>query len=101
SQMAYGASVAACGLAGGAELATSLYPFLLRAVNLLGINSSGTPRDRRIEMWRRLAVDLPRARLEKAVQTAKLSEVPALSETILRGGVRGRVVIELDEARPR
>jgi acrylyl-CoA reductase (NADPH) len=95
TQLKYRASVAACGLAGGSDLPATVIPFLLRGVNLLGIDSVMCPRPERIEAWERLARDLPLDKLEAITQTVPLAEVPALAPRILRGEVRGRVVIDL------
>jgi acrylyl-CoA reductase (NADPH) len=95
TQLKYRASVAACGLAGGGDLPASVIPFLLRGVNLLGIDSVMCPREERIEAWNRLARDLPLARLERMTETVSLTDVPALAPRILKGEVRGRVVIDL------
>jgi acrylyl-CoA reductase (NADPH) len=98
TQLKYRGSVAACGLAGGSDLPATVLPFLLRGVNLLGIDSVMCPRDERIEAWDRLARDLPFDKLEAATQTVPLAEVPALAPRILKGEVRGRVVIDIDIA---
>lgn len=95
--MAYGRSVAACGLAGGNALNTTVFPFILRGVNLLGIDSVYCPNDRRRAAWARLATDLPAGLLEQMTQVAPLSQVPALSHQILQGQVRGRVVIDVNQ----
>ena len=95
TQLKYRASVAACGLAGGSDLPATVIPFLLRGVNLLGIDSVMCPREERIEAWHRLARDLPFDKLEAATQTVPLAEVPALAPRILKGEVRGRIVIDL------
>jgi len=95
AQVKYRASVAACGLAGGSDLPATVIPFLLRGVNLLGIDSVMCPRDERIEAWHRLARDLPLDKLETITQTVPLAEVPALAPRILKGEVRGRIVIDL------
>jgi acrylyl-CoA reductase (NADPH) len=95
TQLKYRASVAACGLAGGSDLPASVIPFLLRGVNLLGIDSVMCPRDERIAAWNRLARDLPLARLESLTETVSLADVPALAPRILKGEVRGRIVIDL------
>jgi acrylyl-CoA reductase (NADPH) len=95
TQLRYRASVAACGLAGGSDLPATVIPFLLRGVNLLGIDSVMCPRDERIEAWRRLACDLPVDRLDAMAQTVGLSALPDLAPQILAGAVRGRVVIDL------
>jgi len=96
TQVKYRASVAACGLAGGSDLPATVIPFLLRGVNLLGIDSVMCPRDERIEAWHRLARDLPLDKLETITQTVPLAEVPALAPRILKGEVRGRIVIDVN-----
>ena len=95
TQLKYRASVAACGLAGGSDLPASVIPFLLRGVNLLGIDSVMCPREERIEAWRRLARDLPLDKLEALTQSVPLADVPGLAPRILKGEVRGRIVIEV------
>ena len=94
-QMKYGASVAAVGLAGGAGLPASVIPFLLRGVNLLGIDSVLMPFARREAAWARLARDLPHDKLEAMIRPATLAEVPDLGAAILRGEVQGRVVVDV------
>lgn len=94
--MAYGTSVAACGLAGGSALNTTVFPFILRGVSLLGVDSVMCPQERRRAAWARLARDLPRDVLERIVQVAPLADVPALSRQILAGQVRGRIVIDVN-----
>lgn len=88
-------SVAACGLAGGSALNTTVFPFILRGVNLLGIDSVTCPAERRRAAWNRLARDLPAARLAGVTQVRPLSDVPALAQEILAGQVRGRTVVEV------
>ncbi len=95
AQLGYGASVAAVGLAGGAKLETTVMPFLLRGVNLLGIDSVQCPGERREAAWQRIARDLPLEKLRAMTQTAPLGEVPRLASAILKGEVRGRVVIDV------
>ena len=95
-QMKYGASVAAVGLAGGADLPTTVIPFLLRGVNLLGIDSVMKPYEDRITAWQRIAKDLPIAKLESMVKLASLQDLPGLAKDILKGQVRGRVVIDVN-----
>jgi acrylyl-CoA reductase (NADPH) len=90
-----GASVAACGLAGGATLNTTVYPFILRGVNLLGINSVTVPREERLEIWRRLARDLPLSLLDSMIEEVPLDRVIEAGEKILAGAVRGRTVIRV------
>ena len=95
TQLKYRASVAACGLAGGSDLPATVIPFLLRGVNLLGIDSVMCPRDERIEAWRRLARDLPLDRLDRMTRIVPLAALPDLAPKILGGGVRGRIVVDL------
>jgi acrylyl-CoA reductase (NADPH) len=93
AQSRYGAAVAAVGLAGGARLDTTVIPFLLRGVNLLGIDSVMCPQPRRLEAWRRLCRDLPLDKLRAMTLEVGLSEVPRVAAEILKGQVRGRVVV--------
>jgi acrylyl-CoA reductase (NADPH) len=95
TQLKYRASVAACGLAGGSDLAATVLPFLLRGVNLLGIDSVMCPPEPRLEAWNRLARDLPLPRLDSITQVVVLGDVPALAPRILAGDIRGRIVIDL------
>ncbi len=95
-QMKYGASVAAVGLAGGSQLPATVIPFLLRGVNLLGIDSVMQPYANRLRAWGRIAQDLPMARLESMIQPARLEDLPGLGVAILAGQVRGRVVVDLN-----
>lgn len=95
-QMKYGASVAAVGLAGGAALPATVIPFLLRGVNLLGIDSVMRPYADRIRAWERIAKDLPMAKLEAMVHPAVLSDLPKLGADILKGQVQGRVVVDVN-----
>jgi acrylyl-CoA reductase (NADPH) len=92
--MANNASVASCGLAGGAAFSTTVLPFILRGVNLLGINSVRVTQEERREVWARLAQDLPLDRLDTMTEVAPLERVFELGEQILAGKIRGRVVIE-------
>ena len=92
-----GGSVAACGLAGGAALNTTVFPFILRGVNLLGIDSVRVPNQRRREIWARLARDLPTNLLDSMIQVKPLTEVFQLGEQILAGKTRGRVVIDVNK----
>lgn len=94
-QMKYGASVASVGLAGGSGLPASVIPFLLRGVNLLGIDSVQKPFAGRQQAWTRLARDLDRAKLAAMTQVASLADLPALGAAILQGQVQGRVVVDL------
>ena len=89
-------SVASCGLAGGAALNATVYPFVLRGVNVLGIDSARMPNARRREIWARLVRDLPVSLLDSIMAIEPLDKVIALGEQILAGGVRGRVVIDVN-----
>jgi acrylyl-CoA reductase (NADPH) len=93
--MRFNSSVAACGVAGGPTLNTTVFPFILRGVSLLGINSVFVPQGPRRAAWERLARDLPADTLKKITRTIPLADVPAMSEEILAGRVRGRVVIDV------
>ncbi|MFN8422484.1 MAG: acryloyl-CoA reductase [Anaerolineae bacterium] len=88
-------AVASCGLAGGSELRTTVFPFILRGVSLLGIDSNTCPTPRRRAAWDRLAHGLPRPLLAAMTAERPLSEIGALAEAIVAGGVRGRVVIDV------
>jgi acrylyl-CoA reductase (NADPH) len=94
AQTRYRGAVVACGLAGGNDLPTTVLPFILRAVSLLGIDSVMCPRALRDRAWRRLGSDLPLELLEEMTTVEPMSKVPELAETILAGGTRGRVVID-------
>lgn len=95
-QLKYGASVAAVGLAGGAAVPASVIPFLLRGINLLGIDTVLHPCEERLRAWRRLATDLPLEKLDSMIQPASLGDVPALAATILKGQVKGRIVVDVN-----
>ncbi|MFP4227283.1 MAG: MDR family oxidoreductase [Salinivenus sp.] len=89
-------SVASFGNAGGHELHTTVFPFILRGVNLLGIDSNTCPNDRRLAAWERLASLLTEADFEHmTARTIGLSDVPAVSEEVLDGVIRGRVVVDV------
>jgi acrylyl-CoA reductase (NADPH) len=95
-QMKYGASVSAVGLAGGAGLPATVIPFLLRGVNLLGIDSVMQPYANRLRAWERIAKDLPMDKLEAMIKPATLSDLPQLGKDILKGQVQGRVVVDVN-----
>ncbi|WP_232631381.1 acrylyl-CoA reductase (NADPH) [Methylobacterium sp. Leaf118] len=88
-----GGAIAACGNAGGMDLPSSVAPFILRGVSLLGINSVTTPLAPRREAWARLARDLDLALLESMTTTVPLEQAGAVGEALLAGGVRGRTVV--------
>lgn len=96
SQMKYGGWVAACGLAGGADLPASVFPFILRNVSLLGVDSVMAPMHRRKRAWWQLAQDLPRGKLGQMTEVHPMSAVLDLAPKILAGQVRGRVVIDVN-----
>jgi acrylyl-CoA reductase (NADPH) len=96
TQLRNRASVAAVGNAGGVELRTTVIPFLLRGVNLLGIDSVMSPREEREEAWRRIARELPMDKLDAMTSRAHLADLPELGKRIMQGGVRGRVVVDVD-----
>jgi len=93
STAAYGA-IAACGLAGGAEVSTTVFPFILRNVALLGINSVDPPKALRTRAWERLAHGAFLAKLDTIANLEPLSAIQRLSQLILEGRIRGRVVID-------
>jgi acrylyl-CoA reductase (NADPH) len=92
----HGASVAACGNAGGMEVHTSVLPFILRGNNLLGIDSLPVPLELRRVAWERLAREMPRDALKRISRTEPLAAVPRLAEEILAGRVRGHVIIDVN-----
>jgi len=96
TQIRYGGSVAAIGLAGGSSLETTVIPFLLRGVNLLGIDSVMCPIDKRLAAWRRIASDLDPALLESMTTISPLADAPVLGNSILKGDIRGRLVIDVN-----
>jgi len=91
----YGGAVAACGLAAGMDLPTSVAPFILRGISLLGIDSVQLPMPRRKQAWERLARDLDVKKLSAMTETIPLSGVRKAAEDILAGKVRGRLVVEI------
>ncbi len=95
SQMNNEATVVACGLAQGMDLPTTVAPFILRGVRLIGINSVTTPLPRRQQAWARLARDLDLKELAALTTHVKLDDVPRIAEEIVRGQVRGRVVVDI------
>jgi acrylyl-CoA reductase (NADPH) len=96
ASMRYGSSVAACGLAGGNDLPTTVIPFIIRGVNLLGIDSVFCPMPLRREIWGRLARDLPTDKLDALTTVMRLADVIAAGGEILKGRVRGRAVVDVN-----
>lgn len=95
SMTRYGGAIAACGLAGGMDLPSSVAPFILRGVALLGIDSVMAPRALRLAAWERLARDLDPAKLDLMTSTIPLEGVIEAGRDILDGKVRGRIVVEI------
>src|SRR5271167_3189520 len=95
AQTQYGGAVAACGLAAGMDLPATVAPFILRGVSLLGIDSVQCPKERRLEAWRRLALDLDRDKLAAMTETIPLAEVFDAGARILKGETRGRLVVTI------
>lgn len=83
-------------MAGGIDLPSSVFPFILRGVILAGIDSVMASMDIRIEAWRRLALDLPKNAINSASRTEPMSALPELAEQIVAGKIRGRVVIDVN-----
>jgi acrylyl-CoA reductase (NADPH) len=93
-QLKYGGTVAACGLAGGADIKTSVVPFLLRGVALLGIDSVLSNNENRRRAWNLLARVLPLQLLDKATEVVAMSDIARYADLILRGDVAGRIVVD-------
>ena len=94
--MAVGGSVAACGVAGGPLFSSTVFPFILRGVNLLGIDSLRVPNARRRQIWTRLSTDLDRALLDSIIQVEPMGRIFELGAQILKGEIRGRTVIDVN-----
>ena len=92
--MMYRGSIAASGLTGGIEVHTTVVPFILRGVKLLGIDSVMCPMDLRREVWRRLATDMKPASLPASAREIGLSDLPDAFATLLKGAARGRFVVK-------
>lgn len=95
AQTRYGGVVAACGLAQGSDLPTTVMPFILRGVTLAGINSVMCPAELRHEAWARLAKDIDLELLDSLTSVVGLAEAPAVAERIVSGAVRGRTVVDV------
>lgn len=94
--VAYWGTVASVGNAGGIEFSSNVLPFLLRGINLCGIDSNTCPRDRRLKAWSRLTRDLPLDKMDAMTNEACLADLPNLASKILEGQVRGRMVIDVN-----
>ncbi|ORU93199.1 MAG: NADPH:quinone dehydrogenase [Cycloclasticus sp. symbiont of Poecilosclerida sp. M] len=88
--------IASCGLAGGIDLPSSVFPFILRGVVLAGIDSVMAPMALRVEAWNRLATDLSTEKRNKISTLEPMSKLPELAEAIVAGKIRGRVVIDVN-----
>ncbi len=95
SQIRYGGAVAACGLAGGMDLPTTVAPFILRGVSLLGIDSVNAPKAKREAAYRRLMTDLDQAKLTAMTREIDLANVIEAANEILAGRLRGRTVVKV------
>jgi acrylyl-CoA reductase (NADPH) len=96
SEMKYGGCVAACGLAGGSDLPTTVMPFILRGVSLRGVDSVWCPNSRRIAAWERLVTDIPDNALEKINKVIRLDEVPHYAKEILAGKIIGHIIVDVN-----
>lgn len=93
--MKYGGVVTACGLAGGFDFPSTVMPFILRGVTLVGIESVMCPKPKRLEAWRRLAEDLNVDHLTKMSSEIGLSEVIPTSASLLKGVIKGRLIVDV------
>ena len=96
SEMDYGGCVASCGLAGGADLSTTVMPFILRGVSLRGVDSVMCPIPRRLQAWQRLVTDMPEAVLEKISRVITLEETPNYAKELLDGKIMGRLIVDVN-----
>jgi putative YhdH/YhfP family quinone oxidoreductase len=96
SQTKYGGAVAACGLAGGTDLPTTVMPFILRGVKLIGVDSVMAPKIRRLAAWARLEKIIDRKKLHEMMEIHPMSEIFELAPAILAGKIRGRMVIDVN-----
>jgi acrylyl-CoA reductase (NADPH) len=96
SSMKYNSSVASIGLAASAKLETTVVPFIIRGVNLLGVDSVMCPKNRRVLAWDRLAKDLPHEKLQKTASVVGLSVIAEYASEILNGKIQGRVVVDVN-----
>tara|TARA_Y100001960_G_C14759651_1_gene873288 strand:+ start:1670 stop:2671 length:1002 start_codon:yes stop_codon:yes gene_type:complete len=96
SELKYGSAVAACGLAGGSKINTTVLPFILRGVSLLGVDSVMCPSSLRRNAWARLATDMPKNKLESITVVEPMKALPDLAQKILNGQIQGRVVIDVN-----
>ena len=95
AQMNYGGCVAACGLAGGFALPTTVMPFILRNVRLQGVDSVMTPAARRAEAWKRLVVDLPESFFAQSATEIALEDAPRFADKIINNQIQGRTLVKI------
>ena len=96
-ELKYGASVTAVGLVGGTDIPVTVYPFILRDVNLLGVDSVEISHERRLRVWSKLADDWRLDRLESLAHEIGLAEVPPKLDGLLKGSVQGRTLVRLTD----
>ena len=96
AQMNYGGCVAACGLAGGFALPTTVMPFILRNVRLQGVDSVMTPAARRAEAWKRLVTDLPESFFAQSATEISLAQAPEFADKIICNQIQGRTLVKID-----
>jgi len=97
AQVKYNGAAAVCGLAAGPSFPGSILPFILRAITVYGIDSVMLPKAPREAAWNRLGTDLPLDKLDSTVSEASLSDLMALAPKILKGEIRGRVVVDVNK----
>ena len=95
AQMSYGGCVAACGLAGGFALPTTVMPFILRNVRLQGVDSVMTPAARRAQAWKRLVVDLPESFFAQSATEIALAQAPEYADKIINNQIQGRTLVKI------
>ena len=96
-QLKYGASVAVVGNASGTAIPANVIPFLLRGVNMLGIDSAMQPYENRVRAWNRITTDLPMEKLDGMINDAVLADLPRLGKEIQGGQIKGRVVVDVNK----
>ena len=95
-QLKYGASVAVVGNAGGNKLSASAIPFMLRGINMLGIDSAMQPFEKRVQVWDRLNNDFPKSFFDSITEVISLSDLPRVGKEILSGNIKGRLVVDVN-----
>ena len=95
-QLKYGASVAVVGNAGGNNLSASAIPFMLRGINMLGIDSAMQPFEKRVQIWNRLNKDFPKNFFDSITEVISLSDLPRVGKEILSGNIKGRLVVDVN-----